>query len=293
MSIDGTSGNDTLIGTEGPDTINGLAGLDSLSGLGGDDLLDGGAGADTMLGGLGNDTFIVDDAGDVVVENAAEGNDTVQSSVSYTLAANVESLVLTGTAALNGTGNALNNILTGNAGNNVLDGGAGNDTMTGGPGNDIFVVDNGDFVIENVAEGNDTIQSSVSWTLAANLENLLLTGSAAVNGTGNSLDNVITGNAGNNVLYGLQGADTLIGGAGNDTLVVDDVGDVGPLVEQGDAHLGRAEHDVIDGEHEAARVDDRPRTHPFGTEDARRRRGPPRARRAAGRRRDPDSSRWS
>ena len=94
--------------------------------------LSGGMGADTMLGGLGNDTYIVDNAGDIVVENANEGIDTVQSSITYTLGANVENLTLTGTTALNGTGNELANILTGNSGDNTLSGGAGVDRMLGG-----------------------------------------------------------------------------------------------------------------------------------------------------------------
>ena len=73
-------------------------------------MLDGGAGADTMSGGAGNDTYVVDDAGDVVTEAAGEGTDTVRARVSYTLGANVENLTLTGTGAINGTGNALDNV---------------------------------------------------------------------------------------------------------------------------------------------------------------------------------------
>ena len=85
-----------------------------------------------MIGGTGNDIYVVDAAGDVVTELAGQGTDTVQSSVSYTLGADVENLQLTGAAAINATGNALDNLLTGNSGNNVLSGGAGDDTMIGG-----------------------------------------------------------------------------------------------------------------------------------------------------------------
>ena len=108
----------------------------------------------------------MDNAGDVVTENAGEGTDTVQSAISYTLGANVENLTLTGTATINGTGNALNNILTGNAGNNVLDGGAGADTLVGGAGNDTYIVDNaGDVSPRTQARAPTRCSSAVSYTL--------------------------------------------------------------------------------------------------------------------------------
>ncbi|MFO1283029.1 MAG: calcium-binding protein [Burkholderiales bacterium] len=190
-------------------------------------VLDGGAGNDTMRGGGGDDTYVVDASGDVVTENAAEGTDTVRSGVTHTLGANVERLVLTGTAAINGTGNTLANTLTGNTAANVLNGGAGGDTMAGGAGNDTYVVDaTGDIVTENAGEGTDLVQSSIAWTLGAELENLTLTGTAAINGTGNALANVLVGNAAANLLNGGAGNDTTRGGAGNDTYVVDAAGDV-------------------------------------------------------------------
>ncbi|MBD2442062.1 hypothetical protein H6G25_02350 [Dolichospermum sp. FACHB-1091] len=200
---------------------------DILNGGAGNDTLDGGAGIDTLIGGLGNDIYVVDSTTDTITENVNEGTDTIQSSVTLTLATNVENLTLTGTAAINGTGNELNNVITGNTANNILDGGAGNDTLIGGLGNDIYVVDSTtDTITENANAGIDTIQSSVTYTiLAANVENLTLTGTAAINGTGNAGNNVITGNSANNILDGGAGNDTLIGGLGNDIYVVDSTTD--------------------------------------------------------------------
>jgi Ca2+-binding RTX toxin-like protein len=221
----------TLSGNEAANVLSGGDGVDTLRGYGGNDTLDGGLGADKLAGGLGDDLYKVDDAGDLITENSNEGTDTVQSSVSLTLASGLENLVLTGTAALNGSGNSLANLLTGNSAANVLsggsgadtlDGGAGADTLLGGLGNDTFVADNvGDVITENAGEGTDTVRTVLSWTLGANLENLTLTGGNAVNGTGNSLANILSGNSGGNVLNGGGGRDTLIGGLGNDTYVVD------------------------------------------------------------------------
>lgn len=236
LTLNGTSGVDTLTGGAGNDTLSGLAGNDTLNGGAGNDTLNGGAGNDTMVGGTGDDTYVVDSTSDVVTEAANEGSDLVQSSVTFTLATNVENLTLTGTTAINGTGNALNNVLTGNsavntltggAGNDTLNGGAGNDTMVGGTGDDTYFVDSAsDVVTEAASEGVDTVNSSVTLTLGNNVENLVLTGTSAINGTGNTLNNTITGNSSANTLSGGTGADTLIGGAGNDTYVVDNTADV-------------------------------------------------------------------
>jgi Ca2+-binding RTX toxin-like protein len=244
--ITGNSAANSLSGGAGNDSLNGGAGNDTLNGGAGNDSLDGGAGADRLLGGSGDDLYVVDHAGDTLIELANEGRDTVKASVSVTLGANIENLELTGTAALSGTGNSENNVITGNsaanslsggAGNDSLNGGAGNDTLNGGAGNDsldggagadrlvggsgddLYVVDHaGDTLIELANEGRDTVKASVSVTLGANIENLELTGTAALSGTGNSENNVITGNSAANSLSGGAGNDTLSGGAGNDTL---------------------------------------------------------------------------
>jgi Ca2+-binding RTX toxin-like protein len=269
-TLSGLDGDDTLQGGAGNDTLNGGIGNDTLQGGAGSDFIDGGLGADTMVGGGGSDTFVVDNAGDVVT--AGNGIDTILTALaSWTLAATpgaeIENLTFIGTGPFNGSGNALNNVITGGAGNDTLSGAGGDDTLNGGIGNDTlnggagadtlngglgadtmiggggadtFVVDSaGDVVTENAADGNDTVQVSLNtYTLSANVENLTFTGNGPFTGTGNDLANVITGLAGNDTLSGLEGADTLNGGDGDDTLL----GGAG-----GDTLQGGAGNDFIDG----------------------------------------------
>jgi len=236
----GESGNDALFGRDGNDELAGMDGYDRLDGGAGNDLLDGGADADEMIGGTGDDTYVVDNVADVVTELAGEGVDTVLASIDYTLADTLENLTLTGTAALDGIGNAQDNrlignsganILRGEAGNDRLDGGIGADQLLGGVGDDTYGVDNaGDAVTENAGEGRDTVRASVSYALTNNVEDLVLTGALSLSGTGNALDNTLTGNLGDNVLDGGLGVDTMQGGRGEDSYVVDDAGDV--VIEQ-------------------------------------------------------------
>ncbi|WP_254899434.1 calcium-binding protein [Methylomagnum ishizawai] len=222
------------IGSSLNNMLTGNSVANTLTGAEGNDTLDGGIGGDVMYGDIGDDTYMVDSTADVVSENPGEGLDMVRSGIVYTLVADVENLILTGTAP-SGTGNDLDNALTGNstantlagaAGNDILDGGAGADKLYGGTGDDTYMVDaTTDVVSENPDGGTDTVRSGVAYTLSANIENLILTGTAAINGAGNALDNALTGNAGNNVLDGGAGVDALGGGAGNDTYVVDALGD--------------------------------------------------------------------
>ena len=208
-----------------------------IRGNAGDNTLDGGTGSDTFIGGAGNDLYLVNSAADVVQEATNAGIDTVRASLTQYLSANVENLTLTGTNNIDGVGNNLNNLIIGNSGNNILNGNGGNDTLIGGGGNDLLIGGAGNDVYrltggsgaiqEDVNGGIDTVESNMtSGPLVANVENLTLTGTANISGTGNALNNVITGNAGNNALDGGTGADTLIGGSGNDLYLVNNTSDV-------------------------------------------------------------------
>ena len=185
------------------------------------------------------DRYVVNINSDIVTESASSGTDLIYSSATnFILSSNVENLYLIGSTNINGTGNNLantitgnsgnntlsggngNDILNGNAGNDILNGGSGNDNMSGGTGNDTYYVNsNSDLVNENASSGTDLIYSSATnFTASSNVENLTLTGSSNINGTGNTLANTITGNSGNNTLSGGNGNDTLIGGDGGDIL---------------------------------------------------------------------------
>ena len=229
----------------------------------GDDF-EGAIGADTMIGGAGNDTYGVDDDLDIIVEAANEGTDEVQTflaALSIEAIANVEELTYMGLDAAQfvGTGNSLNNVISGGdladtlsglGGNDTLNGGLGADTLIGGVGNDTYVVDDaGDVVNETTGlpADVDTVQSSISYTLAAGLENLTLADNDAdINGTGNAAINVIIGNDGANQLFGGGNNDTLTGNGGNDLL---DGGDGNDTINGGndnDTIIGGAGNDTID-----------------------------------------------
>ena len=198
-------------------TGNGLA--NSIIGNAGANVLDGAGGADSMSGEGGADTYFVDNAGDQVNELEGEGTDLVNSSISFVLDDNIEKLVLTGVAAINATGNALNNTLAGNDALNVLNGLGGADKMIGYDGDDKYYVDNaGDVIVELVGNGVETVISSVNYTLSANVENLTLGGAGNLGANGNAEINRLTGNTGNNTLKGLDGADIIKGLDGNDVI---------------------------------------------------------------------------
>jgi len=256
---------DTLSGDHGDDTLNGDAGNDILYGGVGNDILSGGAGADAMYGGLGNDTYIVTENGDSADDVAGGGYDIIISTAAITtmgLYIEEASLSVGGTVFGNSIANTIygaggDDTLYGNAGNDILwgqggidylsggdgddklDGGAdddqlfgnngndtlysgsGFDTLNGGLGNDTFVItstSSGAVIIEGVGEGIDTVQSALSHFLAANVENLTLTGSADIDGIGNELANAMVGNTGANFLSGGAGNDRIDGGAGNDII---------------------------------------------------------------------------
>jgi Ca2+-binding RTX toxin-like protein len=225
-----------LLGDSGAD-INGTgnASRNSLTGTDGNNVLDGKGDADTMTGGLGDDVYVQDAAGDVWIEGAGEGSDELRTNQVYSnVVANIEHYTFTGKVAIDFaadgednriTGTAKNDTLAGAAGDDSLNGAAGADSLSGGKGDDSYFVDSlGDKLDETGGDGVDTVNSSVTFVLADDFENLILTGGAAIGGTGNSLGNEITGNNSANLLMGKDGNDTLQGGGGND-VVFGGVGD--------------------------------------------------------------------
>ena len=245
-----------LSGNAGGNVLSGGGGDDYLEGRGGVDTLDGGTGNDVLRGGTGNDYYFVDQRRIACSRRAAKAMTPPSPSVSFALEAGsaIEELRVTdaaGLAAINLSGNELNQVLAGNAGANVLnggggddylegrggvdtlDGGGGDDVLRGGTGNDYYIIDSAsDRVFEAAGEGQDSAFTSVSYALdaAAEIEDLRVTdaaGLAAVNLTGNQFAQVLAGNAGANVLNGgggndylegRGGIDTLDGGTGNDVL---------------------------------------------------------------------------
>lgn len=226
----------TLLGSA---NINGTGNSSGnvITGNSGNNTLDGRQGNDTLVGGAGNDTYALGNESDKVVDTS--GIDTITTTISRFLSAytSVENLILLG-RAYHGAGNSLNNVITGNSYQNVLSGAAGNDTLNAGAGDDtldggtgVDVLDGGtgndwyrlgtenDKVIDS--GGHDLIESSVSRSLASYsaIEDLWLAGRANINGTGNSLNNLIEGNSGSNILSGGAGNDRLVGGGGNDRLM--------------------------------------------------------------------------
>lgn len=255
-TIEGLGGDDELYGLDGIDILDGGDGNDWLdAGNGDNEVLYGGSGNDTMLGGginvmeggSGDDIYYVNHASDTVFEENGAGIDVVRTSISYSLELSgfVETLVLEN-GATNGTGNGLDNEIWGNTadnslsgmdGNDViragdgddvveggngddhLDGGSGSNQLFGGGGNDVYYVGNATTaVFEAAAGGKDGVRSTVSFTLTAEVEDLALDGTTAINGTGNNLSNSIYGNAASNSISGGGGDDYLVGLAGNDTL---------------------------------------------------------------------------
>ncbi|HYG48352.1 MAG TPA: calcium-binding protein, partial [Allosphingosinicella sp.] len=219
--IGGTNAGDSVTTGDAPDMIVTSEGGDTIVSGGAGDWLVGGAGADSMTGGTGNDRYEVDDAGDVLIENANEGSDLVETTLaSYTLLANFENLtglLSTGQAL---TGNDSANVIQGGAGNDVIDGGAGADDMAGGGGNDIFHVDDAADAVSD-SGGSDEIRTALatySIVPRTTIENLTGTADTGQALTGNTLANTIRGGAGDDQLGGGAGNDILFGGAGHDQL---------------------------------------------------------------------------
>jgi len=245
----GGSGDDSLVGGDENDTLEGLAGDDSLLGGDGGDSLDGGTGGDAMTGGAGDDTYVVDGVLDLVTEDADAGVDTVQVGFNLTLGENLENLVITSSGSVSGSGNAQANAITGGGGNNTLDGRGGADTLTGGLGNDIYLVDDaGDVVVEAASSGTDLVNASVTYTLAADVENLQISGGGRIDGFGNGLANLMNGSQGRNRIEGMAGGDTIFGEEGLDYLFGGDGNDRVSGGDGDDRVTGGGHDDTLTGD---------------------------------------------
>ncbi len=259
-SVLGSEFADTIQGDANANTLMGMAGNDVLNGRDGNDALTGGAGYDQMYGGAGDDLYYVNDDGDIAIESAGEGYDTVKSTISLTLTNNIERLVLGGTAAINGTGNSIDNNLTGNSAANTLlglggadfiIGGGGLDQLDGGEDSDTYyfasfeqyadatITDSGvnfgwdvvrfagttagTLVMQASDTGIEEIDVATSSGLTANFS-----GTTAINVDASALGSgvIIRGNSGANVLTGTAFNDNLHGNNGNDHLIAGDFHDV-------------------------------------------------------------------
>ncbi|MGL4973909.1 MAG: calcium-binding protein, partial [Bosea sp. (in: a-proteobacteria)] len=245
--INGSTGDDEIVGTNQSNSINGDlgndnlvggAGADTLNGGGGNDTLNGGGGADYLIGGMGDDLYLLNDASAIIIDQAGEGLDTVNATVSAILYFELENAVLLGTGNIGVLGNDSGNTITGNSGNNgistlggndtvmagagddTLDGGAGADALSGGTGIDTYFVDNvGDVVTEVVENGvYDTVWTTVDFVLGANIDIFIANGAGASNGAGNNDLNLMLGNLAVNVLFGLGGNDVILALAGHDVI---------------------------------------------------------------------------
>jgi Ca2+-binding RTX toxin-like protein len=226
----------TLLGTA---NINGTGNTSA-------NVLTGNSGNNTLNGGGGTDTASYTDATAGVTVSLSVGGAQNTGGAGTDTLISIENLTGSNQADTL-TGNSAANVLTGGGGNDTLNGGsAGNDTLVGGAGNDTYVVDHAGVIItESNNAGTDTVQSSVTTTLSTNVENLTLTGTGNVSGTGNTSNNVIVGNSGNNALSGGGGTDTITGGAGQDTITSGAGNDTIVITATTDTGTNAATRDII------------------------------------------------
>lgn len=225
----GSGFNDVMVGNQIGNWLFGGTGSDVILGLDGNDVISGGTGAANEIhGGAGDDTYIVETAGDTIIEYAGEGVDTVETALGQlSIAVNIENLFYTGSQNFVGIGNSGNNVIGGGAGSDVLLGLAGNDILIGGSGipnelhggqgDDYYIITAPDTIVEQYGEGVDTVEARTSsYTLGANVENLVFGGTGTFVGSGNNLNNLLQGGDDNDILYGQGGDDLFLGTSGTD-----------------------------------------------------------------------------